>query len=180
MQTVTAREFNDILRKENIDPDELQRLAVQKLLKVGKKVSTAESCTGGLISKRITEVSGASKVFDCGVCSYANFIKHKLLNVSEETLGTVGAVSRETAEQMSSGVRLLAEADFGVSVTGIAGPSGGTPEKPVGLVYISVSSESGTVTVKALLGDAQPPSRDKIRKIASDIALWLLIGQISQ
>lgn len=179
MRTITAQEFADILRKEKVDPSELQRLAVEKLIKNGKKVATAESCTGGLISKRITEVSGASEVFDCGVCSYANFIKHKLLGVSEETLNTVGAVSPGTAEQMASGVRLLAESDFGVSTTGIAGPTGGTPEKPVGLVYISVSSESETVVVKVLLSDADNPTRENIRKIASDIALWLLNKQIT-
>ncbi|MCH5298876.1 MAG: CinA family protein [Ruminococcus sp.] len=178
MRTITASEFADILKKDKIDPNELQRLAVEKLLKSGKKVATAESCTGGLISKRITEVSGSSGVFDCGVCSYANFIKHKLLGVSEDTLATVGAVSPETAEQMSAGVRALAQADFGVSTTGIAGPTGGTPEKPVGLVYISVSCESETAVVRTLLGDAQPPTRENIRKIASDIALWLLIKQI--
>ena len=180
MRTITAQEFADILKEEKINPNELQKLAVEKLLQSSKKVATAESCTGGLVSKRITEVSGASEVFDCGVCSYANFIKHKLLGVSNETLDTVGAVSPETAQQMSAGVRLLANADFGVSTTGIAGPTGGTPEKPVGLVYISVSSESETTVVKALLGDAQPATRENIRKIASDIALWLLIKQISQ
>lgn len=178
MRTITAQEFADILKEEKINPNELQRLAVEKLLKRGKKVATAESCTGGLISKRITEVSGASEVFDCGVCSYADFIKHKLLGVSEETLAAVGAVSPETAEQMSTGVRLLAGADFGVSTTGIAGPTGGTAEKPVGLVYISASCESENKVLKALLGDAQPPTRENIRKIASDIALWLLIKQI--
>ena len=178
MCTITAREFADILKEDKIDPNELQRLAVEKLLKSGKKVATAESCTGGLISKRITEVSGSSGVFDCGVCSYANFIKHKLLGVSEATLDTVGAVSPETAQQMAAGVRQLAEADFGISTTGIAGPTGGTPEKPVGLVYISASCESETTVIKALLGDAQPPTRENIRKIASDIALWLLTKQI--
>ena len=92
MIELTAKQFNDILKKEKINADDLQKLVVEALAKNAKKVATAESCTGGLLSKRITEVSGAGLVFDCGICSYANRIKNKLLGLSRSTLCTVGAV----------------------------------------------------------------------------------------
>ena len=180
MEEITAKKLYEILEEQGVDPDKLQELVVRELAKRGKRLATAESCTGGLISKRITEVSGASEVFDCGVCSYANFIKHKLLGVKNETLDTVGAVSSETAAQMSEGVRRLAGADYGVSATGIAGPTGGTAEKPVGLVYISVSSGDDIRVVKALLGDIDNTGREEIRKAASDAALWLVLNCFSQ
>ena len=88
MLTYTADDLEKIFREENINPDELQNMVVEKLKNNNLKLATAESCTGGLLSGRITAVSGASEVFDCGVCSYANEIKHKVLGVSEETLNT--------------------------------------------------------------------------------------------
>ena len=178
MKELTAKQFEEILKKEGINRDELQDLAVKALIDKKKKVATAESCTGGLVSKRITEVSGASSVFECGVCSYANRIKNKLLGVNQHTLDTVGAVSKETAEQMATGVMKLADADFGVATTGIAGPTGGTDEKPVGLVYIAACDKKCTEVVKAKLWDAKPLERDEIRKISSDIALYLLLRKI--
>ncbi len=116
---------------------------VAALREKGLKIATAESCTGGLISGAITEVSGASEVFDGGVCSYANQIKESVLGVPARTLETVGAVSAATAAAMAKGVRKLMDAHIGVSVTGIAGPSGGTADKPVGTVYIAVATEEG-------------------------------------
>ena len=110
MLTYTADDLEKIFKDENINPDELQNMVVEKLRKKNLKLATAESCTGGLLSGRITAVSGASEVFDCGVCSYANKIKHKVLGVSEETLNTLGAVSPETALQMAEGVKKLADA----------------------------------------------------------------------
>lgn len=178
MTEITANSFIEDLKKEGINANELQTLVVEALQKAGKKVATAESCTGGLISKRVTEVSGSSEVFECGVCSYANRIKNKVLGVKNKTLNTVGAVSPETAEQMANGVMYLADADFGVATTGIAGPTGGTPEKPVGLVYIAVCDKKHTEIIKALLGDAENASREVIRKISSDIALYYLLRKI--
>lgn len=105
MLTYTADDLEKIFKDENINPDELQNMVVEKLKNNNLKLATAESCTGGLLSGRITAVSGASEVFDCGVCSYANKIKHKVLGVSEETLNTLGAVSPETALQMAEGVK---------------------------------------------------------------------------
>ena len=114
---------------------------VKALLENGIKIATAESCTGGMIASRITSVAGASGCFDCGVVTYSNEQKQRLLGVKEETLFQFGAVSEETALQMCEGVRLLANADIGISVTGIAGPDGGTADKPVGTVWIGVSCE---------------------------------------
>ncbi len=103
-------------------------------------IATAESCTGGLIANRITNIPGSSKYFECGVITYSNQSKIKLLNVPQNTIEQFGAVSPETALAMASGVKILAKTDLGLGVTGIAGPSGGTLEKPVGLVYIALAS----------------------------------------
>ncbi len=180
MTEITAKQFEQILKKEGMSADELQTLAVKALVRTGQKAATAESCTGGLISKRITEVSGSSSVFECGICSYANRIKHKLLGVNQHTLDTVGAVSVETAEQMANGVMKLADADFGVATTGIAGPTGGSEEKPVGLVYISVCDKRSTEVIKAKLWYMDNPEREGIRKISSDIALYFLLRKIEK
>ncbi|MBC8586416.1 competence/damage-inducible protein A [Youxingia wuxianensis] len=159
-----------------VDVDNLQTAAVGELSKKGLKVATAESCTGGYISKRITEVAGSSQVFDCGVTSYANEIKEKVLGVSHETLQTYGAVSPQTAREMAQGVRELAGADIGVSTTGIAGPGGGTPEKPVGLVYVGVSSpwHSEVITLHLARGNYDN-ERELIRYLAASHALHLVI-----
>lgn len=178
MIEINATEFYRLLKDDNIDENELQSLVVKKLIEQKKTVATAESCTGGLVSKRITEVSGSSGVFECGVCSYANRIKNKILGVDNETLNTVGAVSPETAEQMAQGVRKLANADFGISTTGIAGPTGGTKDKPVGLVYFAVADKEKTTVIKALLGDAKDNSREGIRKTASSVILYYLLKQL--
>ena len=111
-------------------------------------ISTAESCTGGMIASAITNVSGASGFFGTGVVTYSNEAKMKLIGVNKETLDMYGAVSEQTAKEMAEGVLALGEADVAVAVTGIAGPTGGTPEKPVGLVYIGVSGKFGTYAYK--------------------------------
>jgi len=144
------------------------------------KIATAESCTGGLISKTITEVSGASAVFDCGVCSYANSIKEKLLNVKKETLEAYGAVSEQTAHEMAIGILKLADADIGISVTGIAGPTGGTKEKPVGLVYIGVATRKGVVVHKCNFGEGEDTSRTHIRALCSLKALNLAFETVKK
>ena len=104
----------------------------------GATVVTAESCTGGLIGSLLTDVSGSSDYYLGGVISYSNKVKQDVLGVREETLAAVGAVSRETALQMAHGARRLLHADYALAATGIAGPTGGTPEKPVGLVYVAL------------------------------------------
>jgi len=106
----------------------------------GQTLATAESCTGGLIGHLITEIPGSSQYFLGGVIAYQNDVKHRILGVRQETLDTVGAVSAECAQEMAQGIRRLVQSDIGISVTGIAGPTGGTPEKPVGLTYIHLSA----------------------------------------
>ena len=173
-----ASEFLEILARENISEKDLPQLLVDALIRKKQRIASAESCTGGMISAAITSVSGASGVFDCGVCTYANFIKSKLVNVKEETLATYGAVSDKTAMEMARGVRILSGADIGVSTTGIAGPLGGTPYKPVGLVYIGVSTELGLKAEKMLLGEGDADRR-RIRELATAAALyfaWKAIG----
>ena len=116
--------------------DAPQAVLVKELKNRGLKIASAESLTGGMVSEYITKVSGASEVFECGICSYSNRIKHEILGVSEETLENYTEYSYQTACEMAQGVRRLSGADIGISTTGIAGPSGGTEEKPVGTVYI--------------------------------------------
>ena len=142
-----------------------------ELLKArGLKCATAESCTGGGVGSAITAVSGSSAVYLGGVVSYANEVKHGVLGVSEDTLATVGAVSSETAAQMAEGVRRLVGADLAVSVTGIAGPDGGSADKPVGLVWFGLASAAGTRTEKAIFaGD-----RARVREQAVVHALGML------
>lgn len=181
MIELTDLDIIALIRKNNLNADTLQEAAVETLAKNGMTVATAESCTGGLISERITRVSGASEVFDCGICSYANEIKQNVLGVSETTLSVLGAVSAETAVQMAEGVRKLAGADIGISTTGIAGPTGGTPEKPVGLVYMGVCTSDKLYAIKLMLGGKTVQnSRDYIRKLASDAALFTILDVIHQ
>lgn len=140
---------------------------VNILREKGMHIATAESCTGGMVSAAITSVAGSSEVFDGGIVSYANEVKHRILSVSEETLSSVGAVSEECAREMAEGVRRLMKADIGISLTGIAGPGGGTREKPVGTVYLGVSDSMETYAVRlSLSGD-----RDTVRKESVKAAL---------
>lgn len=138
-------------------------------------LAAAESCTGGLISAEVTSVSGSSEVFGFGVCTYANEAKMKLLGVKEETLASVGAVSEETAVQMAEGMRKLSGADIALSVTGIAGPTGGTPEKPVGTVYIGCASEDGAAAKRYLFtGEMFPEAKDSREAIRYETAYTAL------
>ena len=153
------------------DQLEPMEAVVGRLLKQkSRKVACAESCTGGLLAERITNISGSSTYFDCGVVTYSNEAKSELLGVPQEILGAHGAVSEPVARAMAEGVRKMGKADYGISITGIAGPDGGTAEKPVGLVFIALSDTDGT-TVKEyrFIG-----SRARIRFSASHAALNLL------
>ncbi len=144
------------------------------ILKLAKEkgliVSTAESCTGGLVSSRITDVGGSSEIFTGSVVSYSNEIKMKVLGVKEETLIAHGAVSGETAAEMAEGVRRLMGADIGISTTGIAGPGGGSEAKPVGLAYIGIATADGTKTYRHF----SVGNREKIKWNTSTRALDIL------
>ena len=170
-KVITEKDFCEILKKENIDFLSLPRLLIDKLEKANMKIATAESCTGGLISKLLTDEPGVSEVFDCGVCSYANIIKENILGVSGKYLREKGAVSPEVAAQMAQGVRKLAKADLGLSTTGIAGPSGGSEEKPVGTVFIGISTKNKTEVIKADFS-ANFNNRDKNRQLAAHLAIY--------
>lgn len=150
-----------------------------KLLKEKKlTVATAESCTGGLIAKRITDIPGSSGVFECGIVSYSNRIKSEILGVSEETLNMYGAVSEQTAREMVSGALKVSGADIAVSVTGIAGPDSDGTDKPVGLVYIAVSDGKSTV-VKKYLNSFGEDIRQNNRNKSADEALNTILERLS-
>ena len=141
---------------------------------VAKKMTcaTAESCTGGGVGYEITGVSGSSAVFWGGVISYDNSVKRDVLGVPEEVLATKGAVSSECAAAMAEGVRQLLKTDLAVSLTGIAGPGGGSAEKPVGLVWFGLASQAGTATEKKIF----PGDRVAVRASAVEHALRLLLA----
>lgn len=130
------------------DIETLPELVAQTMLAAGATLATAESCTGGSVAAHLTALAGASEYFVGGVVSYSNAVKESALGVRHETLAAHGAVSEETAREMAAGVRARLGADYGVATTGIAGPGGGTPEKPVGTVWIAVASADGVVTKK--------------------------------
>lgn len=139
--------------------------------------AAAESCTGGLIAKRITDVPGASAVFMGGVVSYTNTVKNRLLSVPQETLDAFGAVSEPVARAMAEGVRHGTTADFGVSVTGVAGPDRDDRDNPVGTVFVGVSSPKETIAERFDFG---AKSRAEIREVAADEAFKLLEEKLKE
>jgi len=146
---------------------------ISVLTERGIKIATAESCTGGLLAKMITDVSGASNIFEMGLISYSNRIKNEFLEVPGKILDTVGAVSEETARQMAIGVTKLAKSDIGVGITGFAGPTGDS----VGLVYISIYLKyEDRCIVKQLNLNG---NRDEVRKQAADVAIEELYGLLN-
>ena len=142
----------------------------------GVTIGTAESCTGGLIGAAITAIPGSSKSFTGGIIAYDNFLKTKLLGVPPSTLGKYGSVSEKTAERMAAGARERLGVDIAVSVTGIAGPSGGTEEKPVGTVWIGIASRDGTSAKLHAFGDI---GRNKVRDETCFAALKALCAALN-
>lgn len=142
----------------------------------GKTCATAESCTGGGVGSAITSVAGSSAVYLGGVVSYSNEVKAKVLGVSCDSLARFGAVSPQVAAEMATGVRRLVGADCAVSLTGIAGPGGGSAEKPVGLVWFGLAREGGvSVESRVFAGD-----RARVRAAAVEHALGLLLSALSE
>lgn len=133
---------------------------------------TAESCTGGMIASALTDIPGASAAIYGGYITYANSAKSRMIQVQPRLIGDYGAVSNQVARAMADGARNTARVDFAVAATGIAGPDGGTEKKPVGLVYVAVSSELATVVIEHRFGDL---GRDAIRKATVEAALDLVL-----
>ena len=154
--------------------DDLPKKLVDLLKEKGLKVATAESLTGGLVSERITSVAGVSEVFECGVCSYSNRIKHEVLGVPSEVLEKYTEYSPETAVEMAKGIRCISGADIGISTTGMAGPTG----SDVGLVYIGISTEKNTFAKELHLSEGLPDEREKIRFLSSSYALYYALKEI--
>ena len=153
--------------KEN---ETMEETVVRLLTKYGLTVTTAESCTGGMVAAKIINVPGASDVFDQGYITYSNKSKRKILDVSKATLQKYGAVSEQTAREMALGGVLAADADACVAVTGLAGPDGGTEEKPVGLVYVSCCMKDEVIVEECHFNG----TRQEIREHAAVTALDLL------
>lgn len=158
--------------------DTLEAVVGNLLLQKGATLSVAESCTGGLISSRITSVAGSSQWFERGVITYSNQAKMDILKVQKDTLEKFGAVSEQTAIQMAEGLRSIAETDYAIAVTGIAGPTGGSPQKPTGTVYIAIADSEKTYCQRFLFTELENShkifNRTSIQQLTTETALdWL-------
>ena len=147
---------------------------VREFAAKGKTISTAESCTGGLIAKSITDIPGSSAVLAGGCVSYTEAIKQKVLGVDEEILRTKTAVSEECAKAMAQGARTLFGTDVAVSATGYAGPGGGTEKDPVGTVYLGIATKDGTTVRRIFVPDS---TRTEVREAATATALEMALGE---
>jgi len=156
------------------DGETLEMIVGHLLRRAGKTLAVAESCTGGLIGHRITNVPGSSDYLLASLVTYSNDAKVKLLGVSPETLAEHGAVSAETAREMAQGVREACGAGIGLSVTGIAGPTGGTPTKPVGLTYVGLADAAGVMAEEYRLRGDRPTVKER----AAQMALYLLYRRL--
>jgi PncC family amidohydrolase len=145
----------------------------------GLKLAVAESCTGGLIASRITDVAGSSDYFEAGVVAYSNEAKRIFLSVHAASIEAHGAVSREVAQEMAEGVCAAIGADIGLSVTGIAGPTGGSPEKPVGTVYIGLASGAGSFFRKFQFAGSRLDVKSQTSNEALQFVIDLLEGKIA-
>jgi nicotinamide-nucleotide amidase len=152
----------------------IAEIAVRSLAKKKRTLALAESCTGGYIAHRITNVPGASKVFAGGLVAYSNAAKQKFLGVRAETLARHGAVSEAVAREMAEGARGKFGADFAIAVTGIAGPTGGTKVKPVGTVFIALAGAPGTVVERKF----NPCGREQFKDVTAQQALEMLRARL--
>jgi len=175
---VMERAFREVLGDDvaGIDVTGLAEVAVNQLRRCGQSLATAESCTGGLVSARLTDVPGASDVFVGGVVSYSNEVKEHQLGVPLEVLIDHGAVSEEVARAMASGVRSRLSSDWGIGITGIAGPSGGTEDKPVGLVHWAVAGPGGVWAAHRVF----PGDRTVVREWSLNSSLDLLRRRLAE
>ncbi|MCR4336471.1 MAG: CinA family protein [Candidatus Omnitrophica bacterium] len=148
----------------------LEKKIARLLIRQQKTLAIAESCTGGLLSHRLTNISGSSQFFKLGVIAYSNEFKSKILKITPQTLRQHGAVSVEVVQGMAQAIRRVAKTDLGIAITGIAGPTGGTKNKPVGMVYLAVATSRRVIGLKCLLKG----SRLEIKKQATTCALKVL------
>ena len=154
--------------------ENIEDIVMKAVINKGMTIATAESCTGGLVAATLINYAGASQAFVNGMVTYTNESKHRLLGVKNETLETYGAVSPQTAEEMCLGVAKVSSTNIGLSTTGVAGPGGGTAEKPVGLVYIGVVI-NGKAVVKKLMNKV---SRQEIRQASTLAVIELLKSEL--
>lgn len=156
--------------------DTLEGVVAKLMIDRGLKLAIAESCTGGLISNRLTNISGSSEFFERGVVAYSNAAKVELLKVSEDTIQKYGAVSLEVARQMAEGVKATTGCDLGLAVTGIMGPTGATPNKPIGLVYIGLCDEKICTAKEFRFGDDRLLNKDRTSQAALEMLRRNLLG----
>mgnify|MGYP002137463269 CR=1 FL=1 len=158
------------------EEDQLAARLGAALRAAGKTIACAESCTGGLVTSRLTDIPGSSGYVMGSIVSYTNEIKERLVGVRHATLAAHGAVSPETAREMAEGIRRAIETDIGVGITGIAGPGGGTKEKPVGLVFIAVSGPRGTMVKENHFSG----TRTEVKRQTTDTALAMASAYLTQ
>ncbi len=158
------------------DEETLEQRVASLLIEKGKTIAVAESCSGGLISSRLTDIPGSSKYFNRGIVVYSNEAKIQILGVKEEILRRYGAVSSQTAQEMARGVRDISRTDLGLSSTGIAGPTGGTPQKPVGLVYIALADKKEVRCSRFMFGGERIRVKYSTSQAALNIVRLHLIG----
>ncbi|WP_127135622.1 competence/damage-inducible protein A [Veillonella sp. 3913] len=169
-RSILLERLEDIRSLDTSVLEEFHKVALEKGITIG----TAESCTGGLVGKILTDLGGSSGYYQGGIISYANAVKEQVLSVSSETLATYGAVSEETAKEMVEGVFRVLRTDYAIATTGIAGPGGGSQEKPVGLVYIGIGTPRGiTVHKEIFIGD-----RSSIRKSVAERAIQYVYKEL--
>lgn len=154
----------------------IEAILGEMLMAKGWRIAVAESCTGGLIANRITDAPGSSNYFERGIVAYSNRAKVELLGVPEDLIATHGAVSVPVAEAMASGVRMRSNVNISLSVTGISGPSGGTEEKPVGLVFMGVSTAAGTFSKKFQFGNERWVNKQRAAQAGLDLVRRVLVG----
>jgi nicotinamide-nucleotide amidase len=166
-------------------PDDKELFALservgQKLLAAGRRLATAESCTGGWVAKACTDIAGSSQWFECGFVTYSNAAKVRDIGVSEQTLAGHGAVSEATVREMAAGALRVSEADIAVAISGIAGPDGGTPTKPVGTVWFAVASrqggDDGAGVVIASETQLFAGDRETVRRLSVERALQMVLA----
>lgn len=160
----------------NMIDENLVKIISNRLTQLNISIATAESCTGGLLAHLLTNISGSSKYFERGVVTYSNKSKIELLGVNKDLIERYGAVSEETAKFMAQGIKNKSNVDIGISTTGIAGPTGGTKEKPVGLVFIGIATSKNIIVKRFILSK----NRLKNKELTCNESLKFLLEIISK